>query len=258
MFDIDKKDFGCFIAELRKERELTQKELAEKLFVSDKAVSKWECGLSMPDITLLVPISKILDVTVTELLECRRLENVEPLRLEQVDEIVNKAISCSQEENHAEKAERKRMQIAFLVCVILSCMEIVLSFATGMTIGQFAGQNILTFMILGFIFGVWFCFLAKEKLPAYYDEHKISFYSDGFFRMKLVGVRFNNSNWKYIVRVGRIWTMAVLLGFPLLGLILNRVLSDDTIILAVISAIGLTVGLGGLFIPMYVVAKKYE
>ena len=46
MFDIDKKDFGCFVAELRKEKGFTQKELAEKLFVSDKAISKWECGVS--------------------------------------------------------------------------------------------------------------------------------------------------------------------------------------------------------------------
>ena len=48
MFEIDKKEFGCFLAELRKEKGFTQKELAEKLFVSDKAVSKWETGGSIP------------------------------------------------------------------------------------------------------------------------------------------------------------------------------------------------------------------
>lgn len=46
MFEIDKRKFGAFIAELRKERGMTQKELAEKLFISDKAVSKWETGVS--------------------------------------------------------------------------------------------------------------------------------------------------------------------------------------------------------------------
>lgn len=50
MFEIDKKAFGSFIAELRKEKGMTQKELAEKLFVSDKAVSKWETGGSIPDV----------------------------------------------------------------------------------------------------------------------------------------------------------------------------------------------------------------
>lgn len=46
MFEIDKERFGAFLLELRKEKGYTQKQLAEKLFVSDKAVSKWERGVS--------------------------------------------------------------------------------------------------------------------------------------------------------------------------------------------------------------------
>ncbi len=46
MKQISNKKFGQFLVELRKEKEMTQKELAEKLFVSDKTVSKWECGVS--------------------------------------------------------------------------------------------------------------------------------------------------------------------------------------------------------------------
>lgn len=42
MFELDKEKFGSFIAQLRKEKGLTQKEMAEQLFISDKAVSKWE------------------------------------------------------------------------------------------------------------------------------------------------------------------------------------------------------------------------
>ena len=45
-FELDKEKFGEFITELRKEKGFTQRELAEKLFVSDKAVSKWERGVS--------------------------------------------------------------------------------------------------------------------------------------------------------------------------------------------------------------------
>ena len=47
MNDIDKERFGGFLAQLRREQGLTQKELAERLFVSDKAVSKWERGISL-------------------------------------------------------------------------------------------------------------------------------------------------------------------------------------------------------------------
>lgn len=46
MYEIDKKKFGTFVAELRREKGYTQKEMAEKLFISDKAVSKWETGVS--------------------------------------------------------------------------------------------------------------------------------------------------------------------------------------------------------------------
>ena len=46
MYTIDKQEFGAFVARLRKERGFTQKELAQRLFISDKAVSKWETGVS--------------------------------------------------------------------------------------------------------------------------------------------------------------------------------------------------------------------
>lgn len=59
---------GQLIASLRKERGLSQKALAEKLLVTDKAVSRWETGRGMPDITMLPGLAKCLDVTVDELL----------------------------------------------------------------------------------------------------------------------------------------------------------------------------------------------
>ncbi len=63
---------GPFIAQLRKERKLTQKELAAQLQITDKAVSKWERGLSCPDITLLTSLADILGVTTGELLNGQR------------------------------------------------------------------------------------------------------------------------------------------------------------------------------------------
>ena len=77
MYELDREKFGSFIARLRKEKGYTQKELAEKLSISDKAVSKWETGKSLPDISLLVPLADIMEVTVTELLEARRIEGTQ-------------------------------------------------------------------------------------------------------------------------------------------------------------------------------------
>lgn len=71
MYQINNEKFGQFLAEVRKEKQMTQKDLADKLFVSDKTVSKWERGNSMPNVTLLIPIADILGITVTELLQAR-------------------------------------------------------------------------------------------------------------------------------------------------------------------------------------------
>lgn len=65
---MDENKIGQFIAKLRKEKNMTQKDLAEQLHITDKAVSKWERGLSCPDISLLSPLAETLGVTTGELL----------------------------------------------------------------------------------------------------------------------------------------------------------------------------------------------
>lgn len=70
---MEQKKIGGFIQSLRKERELTQKELAEKLGVTDRAVSKWENGRGMPDVSLMKPLCEILGITVSELLSGERI-----------------------------------------------------------------------------------------------------------------------------------------------------------------------------------------
>ena len=72
---MDNEKIGLFIASLRKDANLTQKELADKLFITDRAVSKWERGLSLPDISLLNDLSTILDVSVIEILKGERIKN---------------------------------------------------------------------------------------------------------------------------------------------------------------------------------------
>lgn len=69
---------GKTIKELREKRKLTQKELAEKLQISDKAVSKWETGRGLPDIGIIDDLAKALGVSIAELLtgDCRENENL--------------------------------------------------------------------------------------------------------------------------------------------------------------------------------------
>ena len=64
---------GKFIKELRTQKKLTQKGLAEKLGCSDKAISRWETGKGFPDVTYLLDLSEILEVNVNELLLGNRI-----------------------------------------------------------------------------------------------------------------------------------------------------------------------------------------
>ena len=66
-----KQTFGMMIAGLRKERGMTQLELAEKMGVTDKAVSKWERDLSFPDVSSLPRLAEIFDISVDELMQGR-------------------------------------------------------------------------------------------------------------------------------------------------------------------------------------------
>ena len=65
---MDQIKIGRFIAECRKKQDLTQLQLAEKLNVTDRAVSKWETGKSMPDSSLMLPLCEVLKITVNDLL----------------------------------------------------------------------------------------------------------------------------------------------------------------------------------------------
>lgn len=71
---MQKEIFGAFIAHTRRELGLTQKALADKLHVTDKAVSKWERGLCYPDLTLMEELACVLGLTMTELMSCQKSE----------------------------------------------------------------------------------------------------------------------------------------------------------------------------------------
>lgn len=255
MFEIDKKEFGTFVAELRKEKGLKQKELAAKLLISDKAVSKWETGLSMPDITLLVPLADALDVTVTELLECRRM-TAETMTAVQTEALVKKTISMSEAEIAASAKSRRRWGTAYACCIVVSCIELLLYFLWGYSMELFL-IHLLTIEVLSAVFGLLFCLFIKEKLPTYYDNNRISYYTQGPFRMHLTGISLNNSNWPYIVRICRLWSLGLLVLYPFLCLIVFPFISGlagNMIFLYVT----LGIVLGGLFIPVYVIAAKYK
>ena len=94
---------GKFIANCRKEKNITQEKLAEKLFITDRAVSKWERGLSLPDADKMLDLCNILDINVNELLNGEKIDmkNYEKkteellVELAKQDELKNKKLMTS-------------------------------------------------------------------------------------------------------------------------------------------------------------------
>ena len=252
-YPMDNKKFGEFIAQLRKEKHLTQKELAERLFISDKAVSKWERGLSMPNVSMLIPIAEALGVTVTELLRGERLETERILKKDEVEALVTCSMEMSFKEQKVRQKNRRRWIRLYLVSLCIAAAE--LFNRLGFSLNDMA-EGVLPYVGMLLMFGGWFCIFSRETLPAYYDENKINFISDGFLRMNMPGLYFNNSNWPHILNTGRIWCMAGAVVLPvaeyILWVIFERELWVVTRLLVPL------VSLLGMFIPMYVFGKKYE
>ena len=70
---MDQVKIGQFIAQLRKEKKLTQRQLADKFLISDKTVSKWECGKGLPEVSLMLPLCEELGISVNELLSGEKI-----------------------------------------------------------------------------------------------------------------------------------------------------------------------------------------
>ena len=74
---IDQKKTGQFISDIRKEKGLTQRQLADEIGVSDKAISRWETGRGMPDTSIMPDLCKVLDISINELLSGQRLSSTD-------------------------------------------------------------------------------------------------------------------------------------------------------------------------------------
>lgn len=112
--NMDQIKIGKFIAETRKKKNKTQRQLADALSISDKTVSKWECGKGLPDISLMMPLCEILQITVNDLLTGERVSE---------DDYQKKA-----EENMMnlmkENEENKKQMILSVICGVITIIAV--------------------------------------------------------------------------------------------------------------------------------------
>lgn len=261
-YEIDNQRFGSFIAQLRRERDMTQKELAEKLFVSDKAVSKWERGLSLPDIALLQPLAEIFGISVTELLSSQRIEPDQTMTVRDVEPLLAAALTLTAEEQAAQRAHRRTWGRRFLLALCAFVLEALFLWRTG-AVPLFSDEAVMLWLAPFFAaaFGAYFVFFVKEKLPAFYDQYRINFYSDGALRMNVPGVYFNNRNWPHILSAVRTWACVTIAAWVPAFALLWRVTEILSLPLMVVNCVtlffGLLAVLGGMFIPIYVAGRRY-
>lgn len=112
---MDQEKIGKFISKLRKEKKLTQEDLAEKLHINSKSISRWETGKCMPDISLLIPLSEILDISVQELI------TGEEINMKEIKEKTNAAAkkTIKYAETEIKKEKKKHFWLIVLIFIIV-------------------------------------------------------------------------------------------------------------------------------------------
>lgn len=112
---MSQEKIGRFILELRKEKNMTQQELADRIGVTDRAISKWENGKGMPDLSLMQPLCKELGITINDLLSGEKVEKKD--YREKFEENILNAIKYSN--------EKLLKKIAFYISIFLSGIFVV-------------------------------------------------------------------------------------------------------------------------------------
>ena len=116
---MDHEKTGRYIAACRKKKKMTQKDLADRLGVTNKAVSKWETGQGMPDISVLLELARVLDVPVEAILEGG------PAESESVQPALQEYTTPSGVMEHPEKKERSRYVLEGVGGILLGCADLV-------------------------------------------------------------------------------------------------------------------------------------
>lgn len=153
---MNQEKIGLFIAKCRREKNMTQEDLAEKLGVSNKSISRWENGKTMMDISLFEPLCNELDISIIELLNGERIND------KKNDKLYTKTLI-----NYSNKVGSRNKQVILTILFIMSLMPMLLYQFGGMRgVQEISGLIILLspitiVSIILFFLGIWFKFKNK-------------------------------------------------------------------------------------------------
>ena len=159
---MDQKRIGAFIARCRKEKNLTQMQLAELLGITNQAVSKWENGRGMPEVSLLQPLCKALGISLNELFSGEHISAEEYKG--KAEETISKLFKEKQ------IANLKPVKYLFSTCANVALFVAVTELAVGL-VGYFFNSTMLKVMLINA--SVWLIFFLASMNKLVYDKKKL-------------------------------------------------------------------------------------
>ena len=161
---MDLQIIGRFIKEQRKMKGMTQAELAEKICVSEKTISKWECGNGFPDTSLMLPLCKELGITANELLSGKKLTGDEYMRQAENNLV---ALKTQQEQSH-----KLLLTIEYILGYMSSLTLIILVFVVSyINMPTWLRIFLIVFGLIHTIFGIHFCIVIEKDAGFYECQH---------------------------------------------------------------------------------------
>ena len=184
---MDQVKIGKFISHLRKEKSLTQAQLAEMLGITDRAVSKWETGKSLPDSSIMLELCGILDINVNELLSGERIvmENYDKKAEENLIEM----------KRQKEESDRRMLKMEYAIGYTSSVSFFVLIFiASFIEMPSWVRILLIVLGLVLFAYGVGNC-IKIEQTAGYYEckhcHHRyVPSYSNVLFAMHVNRTRY--------------------------------------------------------------------
>ena len=201
---------GQFIQALRKEQSLTQKELAEKIGCTDKAVSRWETGLGLPDVGILLDLSQALNVSVNEILRGERII-AENNNTAIENTITEKIISATDEavieilKDSETKIKKKNATVILFCCLCL--VQLICIYIIPQFIGYLTGSDTIAFMLCSTIVLCIISGLLLDKLKWLYPL---------FIAVSLfAAIPFSGSDYHVYIAVG---AFALVVAYGIIGI----------------------------------------
>ena len=160
---MDQIKIGRFIAETRKSKNLTQKQLAEKLSISDKTVSKWECGKGLPDVSIMLDLCEELQITVNDLLTGESVSKID----------YQKKAEENMMNLMKENQENKKRMILSVICavitIIATCSLVVIAAYIEMPV--IARVAVIILALVTGVFGIEAAAVLEVKAGYYECPH---------------------------------------------------------------------------------------